>query len=76
MNNLKILVAKTKTNAIIIFDAPIFDEVLHKSFWQHTVPVLTPRTLTDEAEHVATHDPENTLTPPTDPYVFLNILYS
>ena len=32
------LKAKTNTNAIIIFDEPIFDELLHKSFSQHTVP--------------------------------------
>jgi hypothetical protein len=64
------LKAKTNTNPIIIFDAPIFDELLHKSFVQHTIPLLTPATETDEAEHVEAHDPENTLTPPADAYVF------
>jgi hypothetical protein len=30
--------AKANTNAVITFDEPIFDELLHKSFSQHTVP--------------------------------------
>ncbi len=64
------LKAKTNTNPIIIFDAPIFDELLHKSFWQQTVPVLIPATETDEGEHIAAHDPTNALTPPADEYVF------
>jgi hypothetical protein len=41
------LKAKTNTNPIIIFDAPIFDELLHKSFSQHTKPLLIPATEND-----------------------------
>ncbi len=52
------LMAKANTNAIIIFDAPIFDELLHKSFWQHFLTFLIPRTVTVEGEHDEEHPPE------------------
>ena len=41
------LIAKTNTNAIIVFDAPIFDELLHRSFSQQVVKVL----ITQVVEH-------------------------
>ena len=48
--------AKTKTNAIIVFDAFILIELLHKSFSQHVVLVPVLSTVTSEAVHVAAHD--------------------
>ena len=48
--------AKTKTSAIIVFDAFIIVELLHKSVWQHVVVVPTPNTVRLLAVHVAAHD--------------------
>ena len=42
------VMAKTNTNAIIIFDAFLFVELLHKFVWQHVVALL--------AKHDSAHD--------------------
>jgi hypothetical protein len=55
------LMAKTKTNAIIVFDAFIFVELLHKSVWQHVVVVPTPATVRLLALQVAAHDETDVL---------------
>jgi hypothetical protein len=57
--------AKTKTNAIIVFDAFIFVELLHKSFSQHVVLVVTKSKVMSLAVHVAAHDETAVLTEAT-----------
>jgi hypothetical protein len=57
--------AKTKTSAIIVFDAFIYVELLHKSVWQHVVVVPTPNTVRLLAVHVAAHDETAVLTEAT-----------
>ncbi len=55
------LMAKTKTNAIIVFDAFIIVELLHKSVWQHVVVVPKPAIVRLLALQVVAHDETDVL---------------
>ena len=59
------LMAKTKTNAIIVFDAFMIVELLHKSVWQHVVLVVILSKVMSLAVHVAAHDETAVLTEAT-----------
>ena len=50
------LMAKTDINAIVIFDAFWFVELLHKFVWQHVVVITTPSKVTLLAVHDAAHN--------------------
>jgi hypothetical protein len=64
--------AKTNTIAIIVFDAVIFNELLHKSVLQHTVPPEMPKNDPLNWVHETAQDPENDLNPLSELNVFLN----